>query len=71
MSNITFSNIYGTCTGKNAIVLDCAHIWCDNITLQQINITSIDPKNPASAICNYAQGTATDITSPRNVCLHY
>ncbi|KAK7383451.1 hypothetical protein VNO78_29130 [Psophocarpus tetragonolobus] len=69
VSNITFSNIYGTCIDENAVVLDCAKIGCDNITLKQINITSIDPKKPASAICNNAHGKTIDIVSPLVPCL--
>ncbi|GAU17683.1 hypothetical protein TSUD_07450 [Trifolium subterraneum] len=69
ISNVTFSNIYGTCIGEDAIVLDCAKIGCDNINLNQINITSIDPKKPASAKCNDAHGKATNIISPSGNCI--
>ncbi|XP_045799593.1 probable polygalacturonase At3g15720 [Trifolium pratense] len=69
ISNVTFSNIYGTCSGDNAIFLDCAKIGCDNITLQDINITSVDPKKPSSSICNNVHGTAKNITSPPFHCL--
>ncbi|KAL2318083.1 hypothetical protein Fmac_031959 [Flemingia macrophylla] len=64
VSNVTFSNIYGTCISENAVVLDCAKIGCDNITLNQINITSIDPSKPASAVCNNVHGKTTNIVSP-------
>ncbi|KAK2398911.1 putative polygalacturonase [Trifolium repens] len=69
ISNVTFSNIHGTCVGEDAIVLDCAKIGCDNINLNQINITSIDPKKPASVKCNYVHGTATNIISPSGNCV--
>ncbi|KAK7320692.1 hypothetical protein VNO77_30396 [Canavalia gladiata] len=69
VSDITFSNIHGTSKNQNAIVLDCAKIGCDHITLKDINITSIDPKNPASSTCNYAKGTGTNIISPHTPCL--
>ncbi|KAK7290466.1 hypothetical protein RIF29_04909 [Crotalaria pallida] len=70
VSDVTFSNIQGTCTNQNAIVLDCANIGCSNITLNKINITSIDPKKPASTICNHVKGRATNV-SPYNVsCFH-
>ncbi|RDX98666.1 putative polygalacturonase, partial [Mucuna pruriens] len=71
VSDVTFSNIYGSCTGEKAVVLNCDKIGCDNITLNQINITSIDPKKPASAICNNAHGKATDIISPPVPCLNH
>ncbi|KAG4944215.1 hypothetical protein JHK85_048861 [Glycine max] len=70
VSDVTFSNIHGTCISENAVVLDCAKIGCDNIALKQINITSIDPKKPASAKCNDVHGKATDIVSPPVHCLH-
>nr|KYP52500.1 putative polygalacturonase At3g15720 family [Cajanus cajan] len=70
VSDVTFSNIYGTCISENAVVLDCAKIGCDNITLKQINITSIDPKKPAAATCSNVHGKTTDIVSPRVPCLH-
>jgi len=69
ISNITFSNIYGTCIGKDAIVLDCAKIGCYNITLNQINITSIHPKKPASVKCKNVHGTATNIIAPHGLCV--
>ncbi|XP_027333171.1 probable polygalacturonase At3g15720 [Abrus precatorius] len=71
VSNVTFSTIYGTSSSENAVVLDCAAIGCDNINLNQINITSVDPKKPASATCNYVHGTATDIISPVLTCLNH
>jgi len=50
-------------------VLDCAKIGCYNITLNQINITSIHPKKPASVKCNNVHGTATNIISPHGLCV--
>ncbi|KAL2318085.1 hypothetical protein Fmac_031961 [Flemingia macrophylla] len=70
VSDVTFSNICGTCTNENAVVLDCAKIRCDNINLNQINITSIDPKKPASATCNNVHGKTANIFSPSVSCLH-
>lgn len=71
VTDVTFRNIHGTCTNEHAVVLDCAKIGCDNIKLQQINITSIDLDKPASAICHNVHGTATDVISPRVTCLHH
>ncbi|CAL0333480.1 unnamed protein product [Lupinus luteus] len=70
VSDVTFSYIYGTSTTENAIVLDCANIGCENIILNQINITSIDPKMPASTICNNVQGQATNISPSNSSCFH-
>jgi hypothetical protein len=69
VSDVTFSNIHGTCSGDDAIVLDCAKIGCDNITLQQIKITSVDPKKPISTICNNAKEKSNNI-SPALHCLN-
>ncbi|AES59076.2 polygalacturonase/glycoside hydrolase family protein [Medicago truncatula] len=69
ISNITFSNIYGTCIGEDAVVLDCAKIGCYNITLNQINITSINRKKPASVKCKNVHGTANDIIAPHGLCV--
>ncbi|CAJ2674987.1 unnamed protein product [Trifolium pratense] len=69
ISDVTISNIYGTCSGDHAIALDCAKIGCDNITLQDIKITSVDPKKPSSAICNNVQLKSNNV-SPALICLH-
>ncbi|MCI00991.1 putative polygalacturonase [Trifolium medium] len=69
ISDVTFSNIHGTGSGDHAIVLDCAKIGCDNITLQDIKITSVDPKKPSSAICNNVKGKSNNV-SPALPCLH-
>nr|XP_004516611.1 probable polygalacturonase At3g15720 [Cicer arietinum] len=70
VSDVTFSNIQGTCSGDNAVVLDCDKIGCDNITLHNINITSIDPKKPTSAVCNNVKGIGNNIISPKVPCLN-
>ncbi|CAL0333556.1 unnamed protein product [Lupinus luteus] len=70
VSDVTFSDIHGTSTTENAIVLDCAKIGCNNIVLKQINITSVDPKKPASTICNNILGKATHISPLNASCFH-
>ncbi|KAK7260879.1 hypothetical protein RIF29_27180 [Crotalaria pallida] len=69
VNDVTFSDIHGTCSKEDAIVLDCAKIGCNHITLSQINITSIDPAKPASTICKNVQGTAKNVL-PYVPCLH-
>ncbi|AES59077.2 polygalacturonase [Medicago truncatula] len=71
ISNIKFSNIHGTCIDENAIVLDCAKIGCYDITLNQIKITSINRKKPASVKCKNVHGTATNIISPKGSCVNH
>lgn len=56
MSDITFSNIHGTCSGDKTIVVDCAKIGCDDINLKQIKITLVDPNKPSKTICNIVKG---------------
>ncbi|CAI8605983.1 unnamed protein product [Vicia faba] len=70
ISNVTFSNIHGTCVGEDAVVLDCANIGCHNINLNKINIVSINPKIPASTKCKNAHGKATNIISPKGSCVN-
>lgn len=70
ISNVTFSNIYGTCVGEDAVVLDCANIGCQNINLNKINIVSSNPKKPASTKCKNAHGKATNIISPKGSCVN-
>ena len=67
ISDVTFSNIQGTSLDENAVVLKCAEIGCDNVTLRDINITSNDPKKPAAAKCENVKGSATN-TYPRLPC---
>ncbi|XP_058728609.1 probable polygalacturonase At3g15720 [Vicia villosa] len=69
VSNITISNISGTYTGEEPIVLDCAKIWCDNITLQHIKLTAVDPTKPSKTICNNVNGITDDDVSPSLNCV--
>lgn len=70
ISDVTFSNIYGTCVGEDAVVLDCANIGCHNINLNQINIVSTNRKKPASTKCKNVHGKATNIISPKGTCVN-
>ncbi|XP_058724856.1 probable polygalacturonase At3g15720 [Vicia villosa] len=69
VSNVTISNVYGTFTSEEPIVLDCAKIGCDNITVQNIKITAVDPKKPSKTICNNVNGTTDDNVSPPLHCV--
>ncbi|KAL5067232.1 hypothetical protein RYX36_018119, partial [Vicia faba] len=69
VSDVTFSNIHGTCSGENPIVLDCAKIGCDNINLSQISITRVDPKKPSTTICKNVIGTMNAYVSPPLHCI--
>ncbi|KAL5071478.1 hypothetical protein RYX36_022365, partial [Vicia faba] len=69
VSNVTISNISGTFTGEEPIVLDCAKIGCDNITLRQINLIAVDPSKPSKTICNNVNGIIVDNVSPSLQCV--
>lgn len=69
VSDVTFSNIHGTCSGENPIVLDCAKIGCDNINLSQISITQVNPKKPSKTICNNVKGKTNVNVSPSLHCV--
>ncbi|MED6150351.1 hypothetical protein PIB30_071468 [Stylosanthes scabra] len=70
VSDVTFSDVQGTCSSDQAVILDCSDsIACSNIKLDQINIKSVNPSRPAIATCNHAEGTATNILSPSITCL--
>ncbi|CAL0333474.1 unnamed protein product [Lupinus luteus] len=71
VSDVTFSDIHGTSTTENSIVLDCANIGCKNIKLKRISITSMDPNKPASTICNNVQGLAKNISPLNSSCFQY
>ncbi|CAI8605933.1 unnamed protein product [Vicia faba] len=69
VSNVTISNISGTFTGEEPIVLDCAKIGCDNITLRQIILIAVDPSKPSKTICNNVNGIIVDNVSPSLQCV--
>ncbi|CAL0333552.1 unnamed protein product [Lupinus luteus] len=68
--NVTFSDIHGTSTTENAIVLDCANIGCTDITLKEIGIESVDPNKPASTICNNVRGTGINFSPANSSCFN-
>ncbi|XP_054796751.1 probable polygalacturonase At3g15720 [Prosopis cineraria] len=68
VSEVGFRDIRGTCVDERAIVLDCAMVGCRDIQVEGIEIRSMDPEKPASAICNHAYGSARD-SSPPVSCL--
>jgi len=65
---VTFRGFQGTSFDGKAITLDCGQLGCYDIVLEQINIVSSSPANPAVCSCHNAHGTATS-TVPNCSCL--
>ncbi|KAA8524085.1 hypothetical protein F0562_010484 [Nyssa sinensis] len=57
ISNVTFSNIQGTTDSKEAVKLVCSQSKpCQNIVLQNIDLTYIGGKEAATSSCSNANG---------------
>ncbi|KAK4484620.1 hypothetical protein RD792_007209 [Penstemon davidsonii] len=68
ISNITFRNIWGTSTTKDAVKLDCSKTNpCQDIALE--NIYLIGPGGFASSSCSNVQGKSRGLQKPRS-CLN-
>lgn len=61
VSDVTFRNIEGTANDEKAIELNCDHIGCTKIILENINITGLDGKT-ISATCNNVHGSCSSCT---------
>lgn len=71
VSNVRYSDISGTTTGKIAINLNCSQsVICTDISLQNINIQSADAGGTVVANCTNVQGTAVGIVKPTVPCLN-
>ncbi|XP_025697374.1 probable polygalacturonase At3g15720 [Arachis hypogaea] len=70
VSDVTYRNVLGTTAWKDAIQLNCDPIGCNDIVLDNINITSTyyGQANQALSTCQYAQGTCTSC-NPHVSCL--
>ena len=68
MSDVTYYDFQGTCSGDKAISLNCGSLGCSNLTMKKINITSVDPTRKVGAVCTNAHGTNSD-TIPYVDCL--
>ncbi|KAI5393820.1 probable polygalacturonase At3g15720 [Lathyrus oleraceus] len=69
VSDVTISNVYGTFTSDQPIVLDCARIGCDNIILQDIKLDAVDRRKPSNTICNNVNGRTDVNVSPSLHCV--
>ncbi|KAE9611160.1 putative polygalacturonase [Lupinus albus] len=61
VSDVTFRGIKGTCVKDKAINLNCSINGCYNITLDQINIVSSEPKKKAQAFTINAHGKVHNV----------
>ncbi|KAE9611159.1 putative polygalacturonase [Lupinus albus] len=61
VSDITYRGFEGTCAKQKAINLNCTINGCYNITLDQINIVSSDPKKKAQAFTINAHGKVHNV----------
>ncbi|CAM8916502.1 unnamed protein product [Rhodiola kirilowii] len=69
ISDISFINFRGTSADEAAIKLLCDKVQdCSDIFLNDVDITSTNPKTPAQANCTFVTGTQTK-TSPPVSCL--
>ncbi|KAI4354104.1 hypothetical protein L6164_003003 [Bauhinia variegata] len=69
VSDITFRGIHGTCADEKAIELNCnKKFGCQNLILDNINLTSSVPGKKTIASCFNAHGVATSVI-PSNPCL--
>lgn len=59
VSDVTYRNIHGTSSKDNTVELNCdPNIGCNNIVVDQINITRVDGGEP-QASCTNAHGTCS------------
>lgn len=69
VSNVTYTEIYGTSPMDKAISLGCSQaLGCTNIVFHDVRITSTRPGGKPYAYCNNAHGWATN-TEPDVGCL--
>ncbi|XP_057467639.1 probable polygalacturonase At3g15720 [Actinidia eriantha] len=58
VSDVYFSDVQGTSAGEEAITLDCSsHTPCDNITIEDVRITSAITGSQVYSTCKNAKGT--------------
>ncbi|KAM7276821.1 hypothetical protein ACFE04_018687 [Oxalis oulophora] len=67
VSNVTFLRFQGTSASKEAITLNCVENGCEDIFMDQINITSTDRSTEIFSYCKNANGTSDQIEPKNNV----
>ena len=62
VSNVFFTDIYGTSTNEEAITLDCNEkVPCINIQMKNIKLTRANSEEPVTMSCISARGTALSV----------
>ncbi|XP_072977000.1 polygalacturonase QRT2-like [Typha angustifolia] len=70
ISNVTFSNFWGTSMSKVAVALNCSTtVPCTGIKIEEVNITSTDTGDSTEAACINAHGWAQGCVNPKVSCL--
>ncbi|KAL6216982.1 hypothetical protein ACLB2K_010200 [Fragaria x ananassa] len=68
VSDITFRGFRGTSASNEAIILKCSNLWCTNIVMDHVNISSMIPGRPTYSYCENANGRSS-FTTPDVPCL--
>ncbi|XP_062021347.1 probable polygalacturonase At3g15720 [Rosa rugosa] len=68
VSDITFRGFQGTSASDAAIRLECSNLWCTNIVMDHVNISSMIPGKPTYSYCENVKGRSR-FTTPAVPCL--
>ncbi|KAL6212078.1 hypothetical protein ACLB2K_017299 [Fragaria x ananassa] len=68
VSDVTFRGFRGTSASDEAIILKCSNLWCTNIVMDHVNISSMIPGKPTYSYCENANGRSS-FTTPDVPCL--
>ncbi|KAL5559335.1 hypothetical protein UlMin_035546 [Ulmus minor] len=69
VSDVTFRDFRGTSMTPVAIKLDCSELSCNNIVLDNINLSSARPGKPVTSFCRNVHGKAISTVVPHVPCL--
>ncbi|CAI9298405.1 unnamed protein product [Lactuca saligna] len=62
ISDVVYKNLHGTSSSKIAINLNCSKsVPCSRITMDTINLVSVQQGNPVTANCTNAKGTEVEV----------
>lgn len=68
VKDVIFSEIHGTSTSQNAIVLNCCEAGCSNIVMKNVSIMPSTPGKEVQAFCQNVNGRE-ESTVPNVPCL--
>ncbi|KAI3523038.1 hypothetical protein L1887_01093 [Cichorium endivia] len=62
INDVVYKNLYGTSSSKIAINLNCSkYVPCSGITMENINLVSVQEGNQVTASCTNAKGTEVGV----------